>query len=95
MDNNYTQYNLNSKDVAIARQHFGNDEIIKYLFDGFLESRERKDLSIFYRKLANVEEFLDEMVYLTYKKPSENLSKKLQEDKLNILKNENGDVVPF
>jgi hypothetical protein len=92
---NFTKFTLTSKDIAISRQHFANDEIIKYLFEGFLESREKKDLQPFYKRLADVEEFLDEMVYLTYKKKSENLDKKFQEDTLNIIKNKNGDVEPF
>jgi hypothetical protein len=94
-NNEFTKFTLTSKDVAITRQHFANDWIIKYLFEGFLESRDKKDLSHFYKRLAEVEEFLDEMVYLTYKKKSENLDKKLQEEKLDIKRDEAGNPVPF
>jgi hypothetical protein len=63
----YTRLNVTSRDLAIIRQHFSNDEIIGLLW----KNREDKEF------VGKVSAWLWEMVVLTLEQPSEEIKNKL------------------
>ena len=62
----YQRFNVTSRDLAIIRQHYANDEIIGYLWrKGQNEGLEER--------IKAVNAWLDKMVALTLKQPSDTL----------------------
>lgn len=66
----YSRLITSSRDLAIIRQHFSNDEVIGYLWG-------KGDLKDIDERTKLADKFLDEMVKLTLKQPSEELKAKL------------------
>ena len=66
----YIRYNLTSKDIAIIRQHFCNDNCIDYLWRAHKQPNYKE-------ALEKVDNWLDDMVALTLKQPSDKLMEKI------------------
>lgn len=67
---NYTRYTISSKDIMIIRQHFCNDEIIKYLWDAWGTDN--------YKAVEKeIDNFLNQMILLVIKQPPDDLIKKI------------------
>jgi len=90
----YTTYTLTSKDISIIRQHFANDTIIDYLWS------KRKNKTEYEVAKREVTKFLDDMVEIIVKPPSETFIKKITTlptklEQKEIKKDKYGNVHPF